>query len=531
MPHDDQDSARTLGGGQLPLSSSDGRSPEEPNGWFVGPADDPDRYELLGDGMMGGEGITWRARYHGSLESPIPLAVKVQHPPVDPPPGWPSAQDRSRWRDQTTLMRHMRLDHVVRVNEFTSGPPPHRLGQVDSDVPESIIIEMEWVAGETLAAVVHSEPTGPGNVQQRTQWVADACTAIAQLHSHTRTAGNPTVHRDVSPANCIVGSDRGLVLIDVTTMQLPRDGLDPAGRHTPAYSAPEVLSMPHNPRLPSADVYAIGALAFFCLTGQDPPLPGPQGAPDAREPMLRKAVDHLALDPRTVGQVMSMLAPDADRRPHDLLAWSRRFRELATPRRAVLVARTLRRPVVAAPLVLLLAAGAAGGGLWAAHDDPRTHAKAAETARAVPVAASKGITRTSFSTATARFSSPAPGAQVRDCEYFTGTWTPIPGNTIMLAMHNLSESDSIRYVEVVYGFDEPQNLTTWRGAQYFNDQSTGQQTAVELIQMPLATAKRLAATDDSPEASRLATQGEVVASVIVTHVKRKNPAYPCEGPD
>jgi hypothetical protein len=531
MP-DEEDSARTLGGGGLPPAGLDGISPEEPNGWYVGPAEDPDRYELLGKGMVGGEGVTWRAQYHGSLGSPLPLAVKVQHRPVDPPPGWPTAQDRSRWRDQTTLLRHVRLEHVVRVNEFTSGPPPHRLGQADLDAPEAIVIEMEWVEGESLATAVRSDPTSTGNVGQRAQWVADACSALAQLHSHSRTAGNPTVHRDVSPANCIVGGDRGLVLIDVTTMQLPRDGLDPAGRHTPAYSAPEVLAMPHKPRLPSADVYSVGALAFFCLTGQDPPLPPPEGIADTRAPILRKAVSRLALDARTVEHVMSMLAADPDRRPHDLLAWGRRFRELATPRRTLLVARTLRRPLVAAPLVLLLAAGVVGGGLLAARDDPRTDARDAGTApqARAPVEASQGITRTSFSTATGRISSPAPNARVRNCEYFTGTWTPTPGNTIMLAMHNLSESDSVRYVEDVFGYDRPQALSTWRGAQYFNDQSIGQRTVVELVEMPLETAKQLDATDDYLEASRLATTGEVVASVVVVREDRKNPAFPCEGP-
>src|SRR5690349_2394007 len=252
MPDGDRDSSRTVGGVQPPTTNAGDLHPEDPNGWYVGPADDPDRYELLGEGIAGGEGITWRARYHGNLDSPLPLAVKVQHPPVDLAHGWPSAHDRSRWRDQTTLLRHMRLDHLVRVNEFTSGPPPHRLGQVDPGTSETIIVEMEWVEGENLATVIRTAPTTTMNVETRARWIEDACTTLARLHSYTQTAGNPTVHRDVSPANCIITSDRGLVLIDVSTMQLPRDGLDLAGRHTPAYSAPEVLAMPHSPRLPSA---------------------------------------------------------------------------------------------------------------------------------------------------------------------------------------------------------------------------------------------------------------------------------------
>lgn len=530
LPDRDQDSSRTVGGVHPPTIDADELRPEDPNGWYVGPADDPDRYELLGEGIVGGEGITWRARYHGNLDSPLPLAVKVQHPPVDPAHGWPSAQDRSRWRDQTTLLRHMRLDHLVRVNEFTSGPPPHHLGEADLSVPETFIIEMEWVEGENLATVIRTAPTTIANVEKRARWIEDACTTLARLHSYTQTAGNPTVHRDVSPANCIITPDRGLVLIDVSTMQLPRDGLDLAGRHTPAYSAPEVLAMPHSPRLPSADVYAIGALAFFCLTGQDP-APASANGTDTRTPTLRKAVQRLALAPATTAHVMSMLAPNPDDRPHDLSDWSRQFRELAHPRRSVLFTRSLRRPIVAVPLTLLITAGAAGTALLTNQEAPHQNVEAAQTAQPGPVAASEGITRTSFSTVRGSITWPTPGTATRDCEYFTGTASPKPGNTVMLAMHNLSEADSIRYVEVVFGFDKPETLATWRGAQYFNDQAIGQKIAVELIEMPLSEAKKLDASDDYLEASRIATAGEVVAAVVVTHGRGKNPAFPCEGPD
>jgi len=529
IPDRDQDSSRTVGGADPPTIDAGELRPEDPNGWYVGPADDPDRYELLGEGIVGGEGITWRARYHGSLDSPLPLAVKVQHPPVDPAQGWPSTQDRSRWRDQTTLLRHMRLDHLVRINEFTSGPPPHPLGKVDPSTSETIIIEMEWVEGENLATVIRSAPTTTGNVDTRARWIEDACTTLARLHSYTQTAGNPAVHRDVSPANCIITSDRGLVLIDVSTMQLPRDGLDLAGRHTPAYSAPEVLATPHSPRLPSADVYAIGALAFFCLTGQDPP-PASANGPDTRTPTLRKTVERLALAPATAAHVMSMLAPKPEDRPHDLSDWSRQFRELAHPRRSVLLTRSLRRPIVVAPLTLLIAAGAAGTALLTNQEEPHGNVDAVQTAQSEPVVAAEGITRKSFSTARGSITWPTPGTATRDCEYFTGTASPRPGNTVVIAEHNLSEADSTRYAQVVYGYDKPETVATWRGAQYFNDNAIGQDISVELIEMPLSEAKKLDASDDYLEESRIATAGEVVAAVVVTHTAGKNPASPCEGP-
>jgi serine/threonine protein kinase len=498
-----------------------------------------ERLEVDGSGQLPLPGSAATARTPdnatdpGNLETPLPLAVKVQHPPVDAPGRWPTARDQSRWRDQTTLLRHMRLEHVVRVNEITAGPPPHRLGDADDSAVESVIVEMEWVEGHALSVAVRSAPTTAANVRQRAGWVADACTALSQLHSHTRTAGNPTVHRDVTPANCIVRPDSELVLIDVSTLQLPRDGVDPTGRHTPPYSAPEVLAMPHNPRTPSADVYAIGALVYFCLTGQDPPpraTESNQG--DRLERSLRAVVDRLALDPRTSEHVLRMLDPEPANRPTDLRAWSDRFVELATPRRVVLTARTLRRPLVAAPLALVIAGCAVGTGLLVVdHDPPRSRTRAAEAVRPTPVAATNGITRTSFSTDKGRITSPAPGARVRNCEYFTGTASLRPGYTVMLAQHNLSESDSTRYVQVVFGFDKPETVSTWRGAQYFNDNAVGQETSVELIELPLKDAIAIDRTDDYLKASRLVTQGRVLAAVVVIHGRQQNPEFPCPGPD
>lgn len=43
-----------------------------PNGLFAGPPEAPDRFELLGEGIRGGEGLTWRASYHGALRSALP---------------------------------------------------------------------------------------------------------------------------------------------------------------------------------------------------------------------------------------------------------------------------------------------------------------------------------------------------------------------------------------------------------------------------------------------------------------------------
>ena len=352
----ERDGLRTAGSDEIPAASGEAVPSDQANGWFVGPPEAPERYELLGPGLRGGEGVTWRARYRGHLSAPLPLAVKVLHRPSDAGPQWPSAEDRSRWHDQTTLLRHLRPEHVVRVNEISAGPAPHRLGE-PLDPAYSVFIEMEWVPGPTLAERVRGHPATRATLPERIGWLADACEGLAHLHSHTRTEGNPTVHRDVTPANCIINPTRGLVLIDVSTLQLPTDGLDLAGRHTPAYSAPEVLADPYRPRGPEADVYAIGAMTVFCLTGEDPPSIQDDGIRVRRS--LQHVIRELALKPQLLEHVLAALDPDPARRPGDLLSWAARLRALAVPRRTVLAGRAARRPrvVAAAGLVVVAALG------------------------------------------------------------------------------------------------------------------------------------------------------------------------------
>jgi hypothetical protein len=116
--------AVTVGGYVLPPQAHTGR--------FAGPVDDPDRYELIGEGLVGGEGITWRARYHGGLTAPLPLAVKQLRPHKGTDGTRLSAADRQRWQDQAALLRHLRIEHVVGVHEVFVGPPPHEAGKQEA---------------------------------------------------------------------------------------------------------------------------------------------------------------------------------------------------------------------------------------------------------------------------------------------------------------------------------------------------------------------------------------------------------------
>ena len=136
-----------------------------PNGWYAGPVDDPDRYELLGTGISGGEGTLWRARYRGGLASPIPFAVKALRPPPGAAPGWPSAADRRRWHDQQALLRHLEIDHVVRLHEVFAGPAPHAATASGRPVPlvAYVVMHPSPPADPSPDAPVGPTPRHPGN--------------------------------------------------------------------------------------------------------------------------------------------------------------------------------------------------------------------------------------------------------------------------------------------------------------------------------------------------------------------------------
>lgn len=262
------DGAITVGPAVVPTRRSQGWFPlllgSGEDAWFVGPLDDPDRYELIGEGLAGGEGILWRARYRGSLRSPLELAVKLIRRPADAPSTWPTAEDRRRWQDQAVLLRHLDVDHLVRVYETFTGPSPHSLdaghssssSSSSSSGSETAYIVMEWVDGPTLDGVVRGVPATADSLAERLGYVRDIAEAVATLHSWTRSGGNPALHRDVKPGNCLVHPTRGVVLADLSGMRLIADGVDPAGMHTPAYTAPEVLAAPRRSRSPGSDLWS-----------------------------------------------------------------------------------------------------------------------------------------------------------------------------------------------------------------------------------------------------------------------------------
>ncbi|MDA0633954.1 protein kinase [Nonomuraea sp. MCN248] len=527
-----------------------GVSDDEPNGLFVGPPEAPDRHELLGEGIAGGEGITWKARYQGELTSPLPLAIKLLSPPRDAGPGWPSAREQQRWRDHAVLLRHLKLDHVVRLDEVFLGAPPHPPGSVREGTgasPQTMAyLVMEWVEGPTLHALLAGDPARADTIRRRLAYVAQAGEALASLASVTRSGGNPSLHRDVKPTNCIVHPKRGLVLIDVSTMRLIDDGYDLAGWHTPAYTSPEVLAAPHLPRAVAADVYALGALAYFCLTGQDPPAPDAPGAPAHIEAEVAAVARACGVgDPgRLTSHILAALDGDPSRRPTDLRNWSRGLLEAGGGEPATGHSPSSARPPRRLLYVIVAASLAvAGGGAFAPGLLERVSGGGDQSRTAPPsVTRSAGATSKdptpSHATGDAvkpvgTIDAPADGAKVKYCSYFSGTASLPPGATLILAKQNMVNGDPQKYVELVFNYEKTSTLTSWRGAQYFggeNEGGVGQVYRIELVAVSLERARHFHDVEMSiEEIQELVRSGTSLADVQVRRVASGKPNE-CPGP-
>jgi serine/threonine-protein kinase len=199
----------------------------------------------------GGMGEVWLAE-HALLKRPC--AVKFIRPEL-------AAHPATAARFEREVQAVTGLNHVntVRVYDY---------GRADDG---SFYYVMEYLDGPTLEALVRDHgPLPPGRV---VYLLRQLCGALAEAHR----AG--LVHRDVKPGNVIVARlggvgdvakllDFGLVLDEATAAE--GDRLTRAGvvLGTPAYMPPEQAA--GEPVDTRGDVYAVGAVAYFALTGRPP---------------------------------------------------------------------------------------------------------------------------------------------------------------------------------------------------------------------------------------------------------------------
>jgi serine/threonine protein kinase len=203
-------------------------------------------HEKIGEGGMG---VVFRAT-HALLHRPA--AVKLLAAGHDGP------ESLERFEREAELTSRLSHPNTVAVYDF---------GRTESGTP---FYAMEYLDGLDLETLV--ERYGPQDPRRVAHLLAQIAGALAEAH------GIGLVHRDVKPANVMLCERAGAhdvvkVLDFGLTKELGAPGLDASdsGRvvGTPLYLPPEAVVAPERVDARS-DLYAVGAVGYFLLTGAPP---------------------------------------------------------------------------------------------------------------------------------------------------------------------------------------------------------------------------------------------------------------------
>jgi predicted Ser/Thr protein kinase len=128
---------------------------------------------------------------------------------------------------------------------------------------DGIFIVMEYVRGRPLSDLI---APGGMDAMRLLEILRPVASALDYAHEHG------VVHRDVKPANILIGEDRIVKLVDLGTAtagHVTQITTENQVLGTLAYIAPERLSG-DSAGEPAADVYSLAVVAFEALTGHTP---------------------------------------------------------------------------------------------------------------------------------------------------------------------------------------------------------------------------------------------------------------------
>lgn len=266
-------------------------------------------YELIERLSRGETHEVWKA-WHVALARPA--AVKVLFHQEDLRANDQLADAVRRLVCEAQLTASLRSPHVAQV---------HELAVVDD---AAVYFALEFLDGMNTGRFVYRFGALPP--QRAVHWLHQVCHALGEVHARG------LIHGDVKPSNVFV-SRRGvcadhITLLDFGLARVSQQAASPdSTKHssrpgTPGFMAPEqLLGAAGDSR---ADVYAMGCLAYFLLTGRGPfdakdderlaqmhvssTPPSPQPPADRRLPAFLEAL------------VMSCLSKEPRERPSDAQA-------------------------------------------------------------------------------------------------------------------------------------------------------------------------------------------------------------------
>jgi WD40 repeat protein/tRNA A-37 threonylcarbamoyl transferase component Bud32 len=342
----------------------------------------PEGYQILSELGRGGMGVVYKAR---DLALQRIVALKVIR-------AGELAGDTERERFEAEGRAAARLQHpnvvqVFHVSEHAGLP----------------FVVLEYVEGDSLKQRLQETPLSPGDAARM---ILILCAGVQHAHE----AG--IVHRDLKPANILLTrdgvpkiADFGLAkAIDADSGQTQSGAI----LGTPSYMPPEQASGRTAEVGPRADIYALGAILYECLTGR-PPFRGASLRETLEQVCTREPVAPGALQagvPRDLETIcLKCLEKDPARRYPSAAALAEDLRAFLDGRpisaRPVSATERLRRwasrnPLIAvlSAAVLLLLLSVTAASVYAAFVSWKAEADAIEAGKNIQDALQKQVTAT-----------------------------------------------------------------------------------------------------------------------------------------
>jgi WD40 repeat protein/tRNA A-37 threonylcarbamoyl transferase component Bud32 len=200
-------------------------------------------YEILGELGRGGMGVVYKAR-QTRLNRLVALKMILAGRHA-------GEADLARFRTEAEAIARLQHPHIVQVYE---------VGEYDG-IP---YFSLEFCGGGSLERRLDGTPLPPPEAAALLESLALAAHAA---HQHD------IVHRDLKPANILLSDEGEPKLTDFgLAKRLDAQGQTQSGAvmGTPSYMAPEQADGKSKGLGPAADVYALGAILYECLTGRPP---------------------------------------------------------------------------------------------------------------------------------------------------------------------------------------------------------------------------------------------------------------------
>jgi tRNA A-37 threonylcarbamoyl transferase component Bud32 len=230
----------------------------------------PPSYQILDVLGRGGMGVVYKAR-QVSLDRVVALKMILAG-------GHAQGEEQARFLLEAETLAALQHPNIIQVYEYGT----------HEGLP---FLAMELCPGGSLAQKLAGSPLPP----------REAAALVAQLARAVQAAHDAgVVHRDLKPANVLLArdgspriTDFGLAKRIESDSNLTRTG---ALLGTPSYMAPEQAQASKHTG-PPADIYALGAILYECLTGR-PPFKGATAMETLQQVVSQEPVSIRNLQPK-----------------------------------------------------------------------------------------------------------------------------------------------------------------------------------------------------------------------------------------